>query len=102
CVLLVAYGGRSFPAMVNYVSLDQYSRNALDKMSKEIRQCNRLTNATTNSLQFEDFDGGTLIYSYNPTSRVLTRTKNGVADAKPLLEQCDYLKFSIYQRNPMN
>ena len=34
--LLLLFGGRSFVAMANYVILDQQSRNALDRMSKEI------------------------------------------------------------------
>jgi hypothetical protein len=28
------------------------------------------------------------------------RSKNGVADAAPLLQGCTFLQFSIYQRNP--
>jgi hypothetical protein len=32
---------------------------------------------------------------------LLYRFKNWSWDGKPLLEQCDYLKFSIFQRNPI-
>jgi hypothetical protein len=99
--LLALFGNRSFGAMANYVSLDQYSRNALDKMSREIRQCNSLKAADTNYLWFEDYDGGDLLYFYVPSSRLLYRYKNWVWDGKALLEQCDYLKFSIFQRNPI-
>jgi hypothetical protein len=95
------FGTRSFAAMANYVSLDQYSRNALDKMSKEIRQCNRLISCDTNYLWFEDYDGGDLLYFYVSSSKILYRLKNWVFDAKPLLVQCDYLNFSTYQRNPI-
>jgi hypothetical protein len=95
------FGSRSFAAMGNYVSLDQYSRNALDKMSKEIRQCNKLVGNDYNYLWFQDYDGGDLLYYYVPSSRILYRLKNWVFDAQPLLVQCDYLNFSIYQRNPI-
>src|SRR5437868_3012209 len=98
---LTMFGGRSFSAMANYVSLDQYSRNALDRMSKEIRQCNGLVGSDYNYLWFQDSDGGDLLYYYVPSSRILYRFKNWIADSKPLLTQCDYLNFSIYQRNPI-
>jgi hypothetical protein len=101
CVLTMFFG-RSFAALVNYVSLDQNSRNTLDKMSKEIRQCNRLVGAGSNYLTFQDWDGGTLLYAYDPTGQTLTRSKNGVADARPLLTQCSYLNFSIFQRNSIS
>lgn len=97
--LLTVYSARSFQAMTNYVDLDQTSRNALDKMSREIRQTTKLLASATNYLSFQDFDGGTLVYTYDPVAQTLTRTKNGVADSRPLLTKCYYLNFSIYQRN---
>lgn len=100
-MILMLYSGRSFAAMANYVSLDRSSRNALDVMSKQIRQTNKLTASTSTSLTFEDSDGGTLIFTYDPSARTLTRTKNGVADSKALLTECDALTFSIFQRNPI-
>ncbi|MCI0538373.1 MAG: hypothetical protein L0Z50_24460 [Verrucomicrobiales bacterium] len=98
---LMTYSGRSFAAMANYVSLDRASRNALDTMSKQIRQANKLTDFSATSLTFEDADGGTLTFSYNSDERRLIRSKNGVADSKALLTECDYLRFSIFQRNPI-
>jgi prepilin-type N-terminal cleavage/methylation domain-containing protein len=96
---LIFYSNHSLAAMGNYVDLDHRSRIALDTMSRSIRQASRLTSYTTTSLTFEDSDGGTLIFSYDPSAKTLTRSKNGVADTDPLLEECDYLQFSIYQRN---
>src|SRR5262245_41188453 len=98
---LMMYSGRSFAAMANYVSLDRASRNALDTMSRQIRQANELIDYSPTTLNFQDSDGGTLTFSYNPTSRRLIRSKNGVADSRPLLTGCDYLQFSIFQRNPV-
>jgi prepilin-type N-terminal cleavage/methylation domain-containing protein len=98
---LVFYSGRSFAAIANYVELDYLSRITLDKMSREIRQANRLTASTSTSLTFEDYDGGVLTYVYDSAGKTLTRSKNGVADAKPLLTECDFLQFTTYQRNPV-
>ena len=97
---LTFFTARSFSAMANYVDLDHRSRMALDTMSKEIRQASRVTQADSTSLTFE-YDGGQLQYVYNGAAKTLTRLKNGVPDAKPLLEECDSLTFSIYQRNPI-
>ena len=98
---LVFYTGRSFAALANYVDLDNYSRTALDRMSREIRQTRRLIEGNDTKLVFEDFDGTQLIFQYHSSSRTLTRTKDGVMDTEPLLKDCDYLKFSMFQRNPV-
>lgn len=98
---LVFYTNRSFTAMANYVSLDHQSRITLDTMSREIRQTKRLISSSETSLTFEDHDAGTLQYVYDASARTLKRIKNGVPGSKPLLKECDYLKFSIFQRNPV-
>ena len=99
---LMFYTGRSFAALANYVDLDAYSRNALDTMSREIRQTRRLVAGTSTRLEFEDFDGGTLVYQFNADARTLTRSKNGVVNTEPLLRECNFLQFSMFQRNPIN
>jgi hypothetical protein len=98
---LIFYSNHSLAAMANYVDLDHRSRIALDTMSRSIRQARQLLSYDTTSLTFEDWDGGTLVFSYDPASKTLNRTKNGVSHSQPLLEECDYLQFSIYQRNPI-
>ena len=95
-----SFAARSFAGLANYSDLDRMSRNALDKMSQEIRQTRRLIDGSTNRLAFEDSDGGTIEYIYNSHSRTLRRQKNG-GGSKVLLENCDQLTFSMYQRNPI-
>ena len=98
-----SFTARSFAGLANYTDLDHMSRNALDRMSQEIRQTRRLIAGTTNRLAFEDSDGGTLEYIYNSSSRTLRRHKTGggLTASKVLLENCDQLTFSMYQRNPI-
>ena len=98
--MLTLFTARSFVAMGNYNDLDRYSRNALDVMSREIRQTRSLSSFATNRLQFVDNDGGSLIYNWNPNTGVLSRQKG--ATTTTLLTDCDYLKFGISQRNPSN
>lgn len=97
--VLGLYAGRSFAGLVNYAELDAKSRNALDQLTRDVRQVNRLTSNTATSLTFEDADGSTLKYVYSPDSRTLTRIKGGAS--KVLLTGCDKLSFAIFQRNPI-
>ena len=97
---LSSYTARSMAALANYTDLDQNSRNALDTMSQEIRQTRRLTDGSTNRLVFEDSDGGSLQYFYDRDSKTLRRQKNG-AGTKVLLDNCQQLTFSMFQRNPV-
>jgi Tfp pilus assembly protein PilW len=94
------FTGRGFAGLMNYTELEGQSRSALDKMSKEIRQTARLTDYTSNKLVFLDYDAKTLTFEYSPSSRVLTRAKDGLTNN--LLTECDTLNFGIYQRNTTN
>src|SRR5258706_9627650 len=95
---LLIYTARSFLALGNYNDLDQASQNALDVISREIRQTQKLGSFKTNQLVFQNFNGLTnLSYSWNPATRILTRT-NG-AQVTTLLRECDYLSLNISQRN---
>jgi Tfp pilus assembly protein FimT len=94
------FSARSFLAMGNYEELDSASRNALDIMTREIRQTKGLTAYATNQLSFQDYDGTTLTYSWNAGSGMLTRQKGTATTV--LLKQCNYLLFGKSQRNPSN
>src|SRR5713101_3430020 len=96
---LSLYSGKSFAGLANYVDLNSASVNALDQMSKDVRQCVALTGYSTNQLTFNDGTLFPLTYSYDPNARTLTRQSGG--QAKVLLTQCDDLRFAIYQRTPL-
>ena len=94
------FSNRSFASLTNYMDLDQRTQSALDKMSQQIRQVNSVTSFSSTNLVFQDFDGATLQYAYNSQQQTLTRTKNGTRET--LLTGCDFLQFSVFQRNPSN
>src|SRR5215510_8897315 len=96
--LVFFFSNRSFASLTNYLDLDQKTQVALDKMSREIRQVNRLTGYTTNVLTFEDFDLRPLQYIYSPDAQTLTRLKG--TSREVLLTGCNALQFSIFQRTP--
>jgi Tfp pilus assembly protein PilW len=98
--MLYYFTSRSFVAATNYTDLNISSRQALDYMTRDIRQANYLISATTNQLVFSS-GTGTNSFTWNPTTGVLTRGMTGEPD-KVLLTGCDYLKFNTYQRNMSN
>ncbi|MFM1944293.1 MAG: hypothetical protein RI897_3275 [Verrucomicrobiota bacterium] len=99
------FSARSFAALVNYVDLDNYSRNALDEITSEIRQADRLIAGSPTSMTFQ-FSNPTntaaaswnVSYVYNPDARTLSRIQAGTR--KTLLEECDFLDFAFFKRNP--
>jgi Tfp pilus assembly protein PilW len=99
-ILFAFYTSRTFAGLLNYADLEGRSRNAVDVMSREIRQTGRLTDFTTNKLTFNDYDSKPLVYAYDPAQRTLTRTKDNVSTV--LLKECDSLNFAIYQRCTTN
>ncbi len=97
---LSLYTARSFLAMSNYSELSQQSRYALDLMTGEIRQANRLISGSSTEIVLEDWDGKTLTYYLNPDRNELIRDKED-EDPVVLLENCEEFTATLFQRNPM-
>src|SRR4051794_15894280 len=57
------FSGKSFAALFNYVDLDDVNRVAMDTLTRDVRQSNKVTAATTNSLTLEDTDGSSIVYT---------------------------------------
>ena len=95
--------GRSFAAFFNYVDLDDANRVAMDILSRDIRQANRVTSFTTNGagqrLVLEDFDLSSITYDYDSTNRTLTRIKG--SESRVMLGECDSLAFDLRKRTPI-
>lgn len=104
--VLFIYQARTCAALGNYVDLDQHSRYALDLMSKEIRQANRLIGYSSTNLNFEMVDANTgatntLSYVYDPKAGTIVRSFLGLNNT--LLTQLvpNSVSFALYQRNPV-
>jgi Tfp pilus assembly protein PilW len=96
-IAITVFSSRSFVALTNYVELDDHNRVAMDTLTRDLRECNRVTACTTNSLEIEDSDGFAITYVHSSGDRTLTRTKN--SSPKVLLTGCDNCQFVLRQRN---
>src|SRR5438067_507671 len=83
CLLALAsfflFSTHSFATLFNYVDLDDLNRIAMDQLTCDVRQAICVKSYSTNSLTLSDADSVDLIYAYDPATRKLTRTKNGVS-----------------------
>jgi len=93
--------GRMFVAFANYVDLDDSNRIAMDTMTRDVRECNRVTACSATQLVIEDADGFSITYTYSPGARTLIRSIAGIPNPKPLLNGCDTLSFKLSTRNPV-
>jgi len=93
------YGAQSCAALGNYSELDSQSRWALDHLTQRVRQSREVLAFDATSLSLKDADGGTYDLTYNPRAKTLAETKGGTTTV--LLKGCDYVKFDVFQRNPV-
>lgn len=102
-VLLTIFTSRTFYMTGNYVDMDSKSRNAIDIMSREIRNSSALLAYGTSNpayLLFTNATAGTATtITYDSTARTLSMAKTGQA-TRIYLTGCDQWNFSLYNRVP--
>ena len=94
------FSGRGVASFASYADLDLNNRKALNQMAKDFRMCAALTNYSSTSLIFEDFDNTPLTYNYDAGKQKLTRTKGTTSTV--LLRNCNRLMFTMNMRNMSN
>lgn len=107
---LALYSGRSLAAMINYVELNQKSRAALDLITRDVRQAQRLNSYTVSggvtTLDFVDYNGANLAFVYYATNYSnadkrgqLWYVKGGTS--KVLLTDCEEFFVALSSRVPV-
>jgi hypothetical protein len=89
---------RSFATMSNYVEMDSNSRNALDHLTREIRQAGDLVEFSPTHLKLS-VEGQTNVFvgfDWNSATGQLTQWETGDSVTNILLSQCDQLTFALY------
>ena len=100
-VSIAIFSSRSFAAFANYVELNEANQVAMDTITRDLRECLRVTDTSTNSLTLEDIDGTLIRYTHHLTTKTVTRTK-GAGEPRVILRGCESLQFRLLQRNPVN
>jgi len=99
------YSVRSYAAMANYAALDMYNRQAVDLLTSELRQSQKIlnydSNATSRTLTFLNGDGVTVNYIFDSANQQVRRTGSD-GSGKVLLTNCSLLDFGLYMRPPTN
>jgi prepilin-type N-terminal cleavage/methylation domain-containing protein len=98
CLALSLYTSRSIASLTDSVDLGARSRHAIDYMSKKLRQASAVNSFSSNSVAVT-FKGNSLTYAYDPTTRELVETDQGVK--RTLLNDCEELTFSLFERAPL-
>ena len=103
---MMLYGSKSTVAMGNYADMDMYSRKALDQMTTDIRQANKVLSCTNNQLQIQAVDISTgatnnLSYVYDPAGQTLKRVYLGATNTLLKGITSNSVQFVMYLRNPI-
>ena len=91
----------NFAGMGNYMLMDRASRNALDHMTKDIRNSADLTNFSASQLTFVYSGSTNLYYNYNASLGQLTSWKTGDSQTNILLSGVSNLVFTLYNNVPL-
>jgi type II secretory pathway pseudopilin PulG len=96
---------KGMASMYNYSLLDQYNRQAMDQLTREIRQAKKVMGYTTNSITIQASNpdgtaGANVTYSFNSMSGKLLRSSSD-GTSQVLLNNCSLLSFSLFSRVPL-
>jgi len=87
---------RAVAFLSNAVDLDAKNRLAIDRISREIRQCEAVDSASGNGLVLRS---GTnrVAFEYHPDTRQLVRSHPDTG-TEVYLKGCDYIRFDLFRR----
>lgn len=102
---LYVFSIKTMASMYNYAVLDQYNRQAMDQLTREIRQAKRVLSYSTNSITVltsndDGSDGPVVAYTFSPSTKKMIRSSEG--SSRVLLHDCSLLNFELFTRCPSN
>ena len=98
---------KSMASMYSYALLDQQNRQAMDQLTREIRQSKQVLDYSTNSITIlaVDPDNGftsRVKYEFNPDRKKMIRRNLTTGTSTLLLDNCSLLNFQLFTRCPSN
>jgi hypothetical protein len=103
---LYIFSIKSMGSMYSYALLDANNRKAMDQITREIRQSNKVLGFTTNSITIQTADltganGPVVTYSFSPSVKKMLRSSSD-GTSSTLLDNCSLLSFQMFTRCPSN
>ena len=103
---LYIFSVKSMASMYSYSVLDAHNRQAMDQLTREVRQCKKVLSYSTNSITVlsandDGTDGPAVTYAFSPSAKKMIRTSSD-GSSKMLLENCTLLNFQLFTRCPSN
>ena len=99
--MVFSSSSRSFVAIGNYMEMDRSSRNALDRMSREIRNAKDLVSFSPTQIVLSSFGTNLVVYKWTGNPPQLTEWKSG-GNTNVLLTGCDTLAFAMFKHVPLS
>jgi hypothetical protein len=100
-VMVFSSSSRSFVAIGNYMEMDRSSRNALDRMTREIRNAKDLVSFSPTQLVLNSAGTNRVVYNWTLNPPHLTEWKTG-GQTNVLLTGCDSLTFAMFKHVPLS
>jgi prepilin-type N-terminal cleavage/methylation domain-containing protein len=109
-IVFWAYATRTSASLLGYIDLSSTSKNALDRISQQIRNAQQVKSCSESKLvlQVPGATGTNLLtmtYDYDRTNKTLIQSlaqNNTVRESKTLLTECTNFQFAVFQRTPMS
>ena len=97
CVLW-GFASVTTAGLLNYVELSMTSKNALESISREIRNAVAVQSFSASRLVLLDPSRQQVTLSYDSVSQTLRQTKG--TEQKTILSGCSSFEFKVFQRTP--
>ena len=97
CVLW-GFASMTCAGLLNYVEMSMTSKNALESVSREIRNAVAVQSFSASQLVLLDPSKKQVTLSYDSASQTLKQTKG--AEQRTLLKGCSSFQFKVFQRTP--
>jgi Tfp pilus assembly protein PilW len=103
---LYLFSVKSMASMYSYALLDANNRQAMDQLTREIRQATKVLSFSSNSITILTADtngaaGPSVTYMFSPSAKQMLRSSTD-GTTTTLLNNCSLLSFQLFTRCPSN
>jgi len=96
--LLWANATKTCAMFLNYMEMSSASKNALDRISQNVRNARTIQSCSSNQLVMLDSTNQQVSLTYDSNTQTLTETRG--TEQRTLLTGCNSFEFSMFQRTP--